>query len=270
MYNYNKQLVARDFSRAAPRYDEHAGLQRHAAEGVLARALFPEAASVLDLGCGTGHLARHAPPGWSITQLDIAEGMCERAADAAPTLRADMEALPFRAGAFDGVLSSLALQWTDPARVFAEAARVLKPAGRLVFSTLGPQTFAELRAVLAAEAGTARTSAFPDKQYLEKSLQAAGFGAVAWQESLTREVWPDALALMRGIRAMGAANKGADRAMRLTEKTLAAAAARYRQEHPAPGGIYATWQLWYGVACLGDEPLTQPSPPRGEGYKGKP
>lgn len=250
MYNYNKKLVARDFSRAASRYDDYAELQRRSADRLLALAedAFPIQGKVLDMGCGTGYVARKAPAEWAMTQVDIAEGMCRRAADAAPTFQGDMESLPFADGDFDAVISSLALQWTNPAKVFAEVFRVLQPGGKLAISTLGPETFQELRTVLAEETGTPHTSHFPERAYLEAALAMAGFGTIRWQQKLTRELWPDALALMRGIKAMGAANKNEDRFITLSEKQLKAAATRYREDYPAPGGVYATWQAWYMLA----------------------
>ena len=70
-------------------------------------------------------------------------GLMGAVADAC--LAADIEALPFATQRFDAWWSSLSVQWCDPARVFAEAARVLRPQGRLAVSTLGPATFHELR-----------------------------------------------------------------------------------------------------------------------------
>ncbi len=47
----------------------------------------------------------------------------------------DMEELPFADGAFDAVIGVNAFQFAgDPARAFAEAARVLRPGGVLVAS----------------------------------------------------------------------------------------------------------------------------------------
>ncbi|HTK31051.1 MAG TPA: class I SAM-dependent methyltransferase [Candidatus Saccharimonadaceae bacterium] len=53
---------------------------------------------------------------------------------------ADALALPFRGGSFDSVLCNEVLEHvTDPARLFAEAARVMKPGATLILST--PQTW---------------------------------------------------------------------------------------------------------------------------------
>jgi SAM-dependent methyltransferase len=59
-----------------------------------------------------------------------------RALDGVPArlVRAPAERLPFAAGSFDTVVSTLVLcTVSDPARAVAEIVRVLKPGGRLLF-----------------------------------------------------------------------------------------------------------------------------------------
>jgi ubiquinone/menaquinone biosynthesis C-methylase UbiE len=98
---------------------------------------------VLDMGCGTGRftlpLARHAA---SVSGLDMSPMMLATARKklAAQGLDADlregdMAALPFPAASFDVVVSMLALMHIprqDRPQVFREAARVLRPGGRLL------------------------------------------------------------------------------------------------------------------------------------------
>lgn len=98
---------------------------------------------VLDMGCGTGRftvpLAQRAA---EVAALDISPQMLEvngqKLAEHGleATLReGDMTALPFPDASFDVVVSMLALMHipvADRLRVFAEAARVLKPGGRLL------------------------------------------------------------------------------------------------------------------------------------------
>ena len=59
----------------------------------------------------------------------------------------DFERLPIASGAIDLVWSNMALHWAaDPLAALREFHRVLAVDGLLMFSTLGPDTLAELRA----------------------------------------------------------------------------------------------------------------------------
>jgi SAM-dependent methyltransferase len=94
---------------------------------------------VLDVGCGTGALtlaaAERAGPASRVAGLDPNPGMLAvaRAKPAAVDWHEGRaEALPFQDGAFDAVVSQFGLMFfDDPARAFAEMARVLAPRGRL-------------------------------------------------------------------------------------------------------------------------------------------
>jgi ubiquinone/menaquinone biosynthesis C-methylase UbiE len=89
----------------------------------------------LDLGTGTGRNLPLYGPGVRVVGLDPALPVLARArrrAPRVPLVRAAAEALPFRDGAFDTVVSGLALcSVADPARALAEVRRVLRPGGHL-------------------------------------------------------------------------------------------------------------------------------------------
>lgn len=99
---------------------------------------------VLDVASGDGVLAELvAPRARHVTCLDLSAKVTAAGQRRLARLenvaycRGDMHALPFRDGAFDQVLLMNALTYSaEPARVFAEAARVLRPAGQLVGVTL--------------------------------------------------------------------------------------------------------------------------------------
>jgi demethylmenaquinone methyltransferase / 2-methoxy-6-polyprenyl-1,4-benzoquinol methylase len=116
----------------------------------------PPGGAVLDLACGTGDLCRElAGQGLSAVGIDRSAGMLaaarpvqrrtpnrrssprpspgrERQLVPAPLVRGDGLALPFRSGAFDGVVCGFALRnFAALAPVLAECARVLRPGGRL-------------------------------------------------------------------------------------------------------------------------------------------
>ncbi len=98
--------------------------------------------AVLEIGAGTGINLRHYPTGLKqLVLLEPGELMADRidlsrAPTGVPTRleRAPAEQLPFADDSFDTVVSTLVLcTVSNPARAVAEAARVLRPGGRLLF-----------------------------------------------------------------------------------------------------------------------------------------
>lgn len=96
----------------------------------------------LELGCGTGYvsawLARRGarPVGLDPTDAQLASArLFQQEFDLAfPLVCAIAEAIPFTEASFDLVVSEYgAAIWSDPYRWIPEAARVLRPGGRLVF-----------------------------------------------------------------------------------------------------------------------------------------
>lgn len=102
---------------------------------------------VIELGCGTAYVsARLARAGarpvgvdLSAAQLATARAMQVEFGIAFPLLHADAERVPCADGRFDLVVSDYgASLWCDPCRWVPEAARLLVPGGRLVFSRYSP------------------------------------------------------------------------------------------------------------------------------------
>lgn len=98
--------------------------------------------TILELGCGTGNdAARLAGEGYAVTALDFSGEAINRARSRFGSrvgfLLADMALpLPFRAHAFDALMSNVALHMFPDAvtrSVFAEIGRVVRPAGLFVF-----------------------------------------------------------------------------------------------------------------------------------------
>jgi SAM-dependent methyltransferase len=104
----------------------------------------PDGASVLEIGCGPGHLAAllARTPGLRVTGIDLDPGMVARADAHANRevgadrhrprfLVADVAALPFPDASFDLVVSTFSMHhWADPTVGLAEIRRVLRPGGR--------------------------------------------------------------------------------------------------------------------------------------------
>jgi len=104
--------------------------------------------TVLDVGCGTGVVAvTAARAGAKVRGLDLTPGLLERARHNAALARVevdftegDVESLPYADGTFDVVLSQFGHMFGPrPEVTTAEMLRVLRPGGRIAFSTWPPE-----------------------------------------------------------------------------------------------------------------------------------
>ncbi|GHF34571.1 ubiquinone/menaquinone biosynthesis C-methylase UbiE [Deinococcus metalli] len=131
--------VQRLYDRQAATYDARTASRRLDA---LRAALFVHASGdVLELGVGTGATFAHYPGTLrSLTALEISGEMLARAQARTANLpfpvrlvQHDYQTLPFEAASFDTVTSSLGLCGIpDPAHLFGEVRRVLRPGGHLL------------------------------------------------------------------------------------------------------------------------------------------
>ncbi|HSP18431.1 MAG TPA: methyltransferase domain-containing protein [Myxococcaceae bacterium] len=105
---------------------------------------------VLDVACGTGVVAvTAARAGAEASGLDLTPALLERARENAAMAgvhvaftEGDAEALPFPDASFDVVLSQFGHIFAPrPAVVTSEMLRVLRPGGRLAFSTWPPDAY---------------------------------------------------------------------------------------------------------------------------------
>jgi NADH dehydrogenase [ubiquinone] 1 alpha subcomplex assembly factor 5 len=228
----------------------------------------------LDLGCFTGALARALAlaPGLRggigrLVSSDTALACARRAERDAVV--ADFETLPFKDGAFDLVLSNLALHWTnDLPGALVQIRRILQPDGLLLATLWGGETLWELRralmeAELEEEGGASpRVSPFADIRDLGALLQRAGFSLPVVDGDLIEVTYADPLALMRELRFMGESNAVAERRKGFSRRaTLFRAADHYRDKFArADGRIPATFQLVTLTAWAPHE--SQPKPLR--------
>ena len=267
----DRGLLRRRFERAAPRCDEADALAREVARRMDERLdyirLSPQ--RVLDLGCGTGaDLPRLAErfPAATLLAADFAPAMLARAGArlrpqgggllrrliggraAAPHFVADARALPLPRASLGLVWSNLMLPaLDDPLPAFREVHRTLQVDGLFMFSTLGPDTLHELRAVLPAASGE-RVHRFIDMHDLGDALVQAGFTDPVMDMEIVTLTYPDLDTLLQDLRHSGGANAATSRPRGLSGRQGWAAARAAYERLRRDGRLPATFEIIQGHA----------------------
>lgn len=129
------------YQRIAPFYDRMEGLAERRYQPWRHRLWsLVEGPNVLEIGVGTGKNLSYYPPNLTMTAIDLTPGMLERARRRASALGVDVslqlgdaQQLDFPDDTFDQVLATFVFcSVPDPVLGLREAARVLKPGGRLL------------------------------------------------------------------------------------------------------------------------------------------
>lgn len=259
----DKRTIARSFSRAAASYDAVAGLQRSVGEALVRQLTqITSPSRVLDLGCGTGYFCSQLAqrfPAAQLVGLDLAEAMVRFARDRTRAaavngywLCGDAEQLPLQTSAVDVVFSSLVIQWCDDLpRLFAELQRVLKPGGRVAFSTLGPATLHELKAAWSAVDNDVHVNDFQPAEVVERALRQAGFQIEQWQVEQRVLHFSRVGELTRELKSLGAHNMNPGRAEGLTGRQKITRLKNAYEAFRTVDGLPATYEVIYSVAVRG-------------------
>ena len=183
---------------------------------------------------------------------------------------ADEEALPFRDGALDLVVSALALQFVnDLPGALIQIRRALKPDGLFLAALLGGDTLTELRQAFAeAEAEvedgiSPRVAPFADLRELGALLQRAGFALPVTDVDRVSVRYASPLALMHDLRRMGATNVLTERRRKpLRRATLMRMLEIYGARFADPDGrVRATFEIVWLSGWAPHESQQQPLRP---------
>jgi malonyl-CoA O-methyltransferase len=245
----NAAKVAQQFSQSAKRYDANAMLQHNVMKAAFIHAerYFSPEAEVLDIGCGTGFFARYAQEkskNWQIDGLDIALGMCEMSRQYyRRMMMADMEALPVKPVSYDGVFSSLAIQWANHTPACWQGfADVLKPGGYAIITSFASNTLKELR--LAGKAVGLENIVMPmhDCQTHHAAIENAGMVLLESDIAPKIDYVVQVSELIEHLRAIGASNAAKNARKKLSADERSAMIGEYEAQFRSERGLQVTWE----------------------------
>jgi len=247
-------IVGRSFDKAAGQYVKAARLQQAVALDAvslltkISSTSAPASGTLLDLGCGPGwvhpKLQQHCH---ELVAADLSAAMLAQArlqGAARLYLQADAAQLPLPQAMFDGVFSSLMLQWcVQPQQVFAEVARVLKPGGQFVITTLVDNSLLEFQQSW-QQAGVASPQlSFQASASLLQQASAAGLQVQAQQRSYLL-FFNDVYQLAREFKQIGA-NAVTSGVSGLGGKNRWARFASAYEQKRTPQGLPLTYQVLF-------------------------
>ncbi|MEU1542641.1 class I SAM-dependent methyltransferase [Actinacidiphila glaucinigra] len=163
---------------------------------------------VLDVGCGTGRVARLAGRrGATVLGVDLSEPMLAEAVAAAGReglggvafAKGDAQVHPFASEGFDAVVSRFGVMFfADPVAAFANLRRALRPGGRLAFvCSRGHQVMDQTKIYRAIGTvvsvpdftGNTGPASFGDPSYTERILTGAGLTGVTSTAVDVPQLW---------------------------------------------------------------------------------
>jgi len=195
-----KQTISRNFGRFAHDYEAKARLQLRAAAELISQCS-GFSGPVLDLGSGPGIIRKNSD--WEVISLDISPQMSLLAGGDAVT--ADIENLPFADNSFANIISNLSLQWfANLQAALTEIHRVLRPHGKLAFSTFAPDSLKELRTAFAYMDSNQHLMEFTPVIKLFAMLKKSGFDKLVMSSQKISYNFPDMLSALRSIKNIGA------------------------------------------------------------------
>ncbi len=261
-----KNEICKAFNDHAAQYEQAAKIQREIGGRLFERLDYIKIKPqfILDLGCGPGsfslQLKKYYPKA-RIIGFDVAFDMLLRARDKQSwrkkwsLVNGDMTMMPFESGLFDLVFANQVIHWSPSLPcVLGELNRVMNKQGCLMFSTLGPDTFYELRQAWATIDNYAHANDFIDMHDLGDSMLAEHFlDPVIDMEKLTAhyETLPQ---LLQALKAQGVRNVNPLRRSGLTGRTswrgFEQAISAFCTEQ---GKFPLTYEVVYGHAWKGDQ-----------------
>ncbi len=257
-FEIDNQAVIRAFSRAAKTYTQASILPQEIIHRSMERLSYIKChpAIIVDVGSGTGFALEKLQtrfPSAMVIALDISQSMLQHNQRAGLNICADAQSLPFLSHSVDFLFANFTLPYLNHLpHVFAEWARVLKPNGLLMFTTLGPESFIELRSSWAQVDNHLRTHAFYDVHDIGDMLVKAGFKDPVLDVERITLTYKTMDHLFRDLKSQGAINVLKERCKGLTTQRALAAVKEVYEVLREDGVLPATFEVTYAHAWGAD------------------
>lgn len=175
----------------------------------------PLRGDVLDLGAGTGALARgYAQRGARVVALDLSRPMLGQANDLPSRVAARAEACPFRAASFDAVTAGQCWHWFNGPAVAHECRRLLRSGGTIVIAHFNylplPESAAQASEALILErqpgwplAGIWQLEGRWDAQLRAADFQELTSFAYELDVAYTHDAWRGRMRACNGVISLG-------------------------------------------------------------------
>jgi malonyl-CoA O-methyltransferase len=257
--------IRRRFDNAADDFDDADFVHRVTRDGLLSRIqpMAVDANVVIDLGSATGSAVRLLEKrfrGARVVAVDLSGRMLGKLQrkrswfSKIAAVQGDARALPFADASVDVFFANMLLPWIDdPAAVFDEIARVLRPDGLFAFATLGPDSLLELRDAWRAVDEGVHVRRFADMHDIGDALVRAGLRDPVLDVDRLTVSYEDSDSLFRDITATGARNSLQQRARGLVGRRRFRAMADALFGTGTSAGAALSFELVYGH-CWGGTP----------------
>lgn len=256
-------LVERRFSEVARNYQKQAKVQEIIGSTLLERLDYHHFVPkvVLDLGAGPGHFSlalQKKYPKAKILSLDISFQMLQQAKRrfrrTPGRVQADMCLLPLKENSVDMIFANQSLHWGEEMRsLFTEMARVLKKDGLLLFSTLGPDTFKEIKVAWSDIDTFSHVNHFDDMHDIGDNLLAAGLKDPVVDMDIMTTRYRTVKALCRDLKRQGVSNNHIHRSKGLmSRKRWIQFELNYEKHRDSEDWLPLTYEVVFGQAWGGE------------------
>ena len=201
---------------------------------------------------------RRRYPGCQVIGFDLAGQLLQKASVGRwrrrrAVCQGDFHQLPFASGSVDLIVANLSLHWAENLpQVVAEARRILRPDGLVLFSCFGPETLRELRAAwYHADPDFVHVMAFPDMHDLGDAFMQAGFAGPVLDTEYFCLTYSGEQQLVAELRGLGMANACVGRRSGLTGRGRWQVMSKAYGVHQIDGRLPATFEVVYGHAWVG-------------------